>query len=125
LRLLGGLVVWVSTLYFAARQHPGKGRGRGGAGLYPELAVLGIHDGQSAALTDLVGRQAALLPSFEHAQRELRQRGLDLSLKEVHRIATRLGAQTLSRRKRDLLVVFADQEVQRRADQEVQRSGSG
>jgi hypothetical protein len=71
--------------------------------LYPELAVLGIHHGKTAALVDLVGRQSALLPSFEHAQRELKSHGLNLPLKEVRRIATHLGAQVLTRRKRDLL----------------------
>jgi hypothetical protein len=50
-----------------------------------------------------VGRQSALLPSFEHAQRELTSHGLSLPLKEVRRIATHLGAQVLTRRKRDLL----------------------
>jgi hypothetical protein len=73
------------------------------------LAVFGIHQGQTAALVDLVARQTALLPSFEHAQRELRQRGVVLSLKEVHRIATQLGAQVLTSRKRDLLAYRAGQ----------------
>jgi hypothetical protein len=71
--------------------------------LYPELAVLGIHEGKTAALVDLVARQSALLPSFEHAQRELKSHGLNLPLKEVHRIASHLGAQVLTCRKRDLL----------------------
>jgi hypothetical protein len=44
-----------------------------------------------------------MLPSFEHAQRELKSCGLNLPLKEVRRIATRLGAQVLTSRKRDLL----------------------
>ena len=44
-----------------------------------------------------------MLPSFEHAQRELKAHGLNLPLKEVRRIATHLGAQVLTRRKRDLL----------------------
>ena len=44
-----------------------------------------------------------MLPSFEHAQRELKSHGLNLPLKEVRRIATQLGAQVLTRRKRDLL----------------------
>jgi hypothetical protein len=71
--------------------------------LYPELAVLGIHEGKTAALVDVVARQSALLPSFEHAQRELQSHGLNLPLKEVHRIASHLGAQVLTCRKRDLL----------------------
>jgi hypothetical protein len=102
-RLLGGLVLWVSTAYYAVFNHTGKGRGKAGSGLYPELAVLGIHQGQTAALVDLLGRHAALLPSFEHAQRELKSRGVNLRLKEVHHIASQLGAQVLTRRKRDLL----------------------
>jgi hypothetical protein len=67
------------------------------------LAVLGIHEGKTAALVDVVARQSALLPSFEHAQRELQSHGLNLPLKEVHRIASHLGAQVLTCRKRDLL----------------------
>ena len=101
------MVLWVSTAYYAVVQQAAKGRGRAGTGLYPELAVLGIHEGQTVALAELVGRQAALLPSFEHARGELKHRGVDLSLKAVHRIATRLGAQALTRRKRDRLVYRA------------------
>jgi hypothetical protein len=96
------LILWVSTAYYAARQRTAKGRGPAGSGLFPEMAVLGIHQGKTAALVDLVARQSAMLPSFEHAQRELQSRGLNLPLKEVHRIASRLGAQVLTRRKRDL-----------------------
>jgi hypothetical protein len=100
---LGGLILFVSTAYHAAVNRIGKGRGPAGSGLYPELAVLGIHHGKTAALADLVGRQSALLPSFEHAQRELASRGLNLPVKEVRRIATHLGSQVLTHRKRDLL----------------------
>jgi hypothetical protein len=93
----------VSAAYFAVVRRTGKGRGPSGSGLYPELAVLGIHEGKTAALVDVVARQSALLPSFEHAQRELQSHGLNLPLKEVHRIASHLGAQVLTCRKRDLL----------------------
>src|SRR3982751_5516809 len=102
-RLLGGLILLVSTAYYAVVNHTGKGRGRAGSGLYPELAVLGIHHGKTAALVDQVARQSALLPSFEHAQRELQTHGLNLPCKEVRRIAGHLGAQVLTSRKRDLL----------------------
>jgi hypothetical protein len=50
-----------------------------------------------------VARQSAMLPSFEHARTELKSRGLDLPIKEVHRITTHLGARVLTSRKRDLL----------------------
>jgi hypothetical protein len=81
----------------------GKGRGREGAGLYPELAVLGISEGSSPALVSLVGRQCALLPSYQIAQRELAARGTPLNIKVVHRIARQLGAAALTCRTRDLL----------------------
>jgi hypothetical protein len=69
--------------------------------------VLGIHDGQTAALVDRVGRAAALLPSFEHAHREVGRQGVGLSAREVHRIACGLGAQVLSQRKRQLMAYRA------------------
>jgi hypothetical protein len=81
----------------------GKGRGPEGAGLYPELAALGIIEGSSPALVSLVGRQCALLPSYQIARRELAARGTPLGLKVVHRIARQLGAAVLTSRTRDLL----------------------
>jgi hypothetical protein len=81
----------------------GKGRGREGAGLYPELAALGIIEGSSPALVSLVGRQCALLPSYRIAQRELAARGTALGIKVVHRIARQLGAAVLTSRTRELL----------------------
>jgi hypothetical protein len=81
----------------------GKGRGREGAGLYPELAALGIFEGSSPALVSLVGRQCALLSSYQVARRELATRGTALGIKVVHRIARQLGAATLTSRTRDLL----------------------
>ena len=65
-------------------------------------AVLGFSEGSSAALVSLVGRQCALLPSYEMARRELAARGTPLNIKVVHRIARTLGAQVLTTRTRDL-----------------------
>jgi len=101
-RLLGGLVLWIMTLYCGPKQRHGRGRGREGAGLYPELAVLGFSEGVSPALASRVARQTALLPSHEVARGELANDGLTLNIKEVHRIAKRLGAEVLTTRKRDL-----------------------
>ena len=101
-RLLGGLVLCVATLYCGPKRRTGTGRGREGAGLYPELAVLGFHDGNSPALVRRVGRRTALLPSFAAAQAELADDGVRLDIKVVHGIATRLGAEVLTTRKRDL-----------------------
>jgi hypothetical protein len=103
LRLLGGLIVYVSTLYCGPAARTGKGRGKEGGGLYPELAALGFREGSSSALISLVGRQCALLPSYEVARQELADRGTSLDIKVVHGTAKRLGAEALTARTRDLL----------------------
>ena len=58
MRLLGGLLLWVTTLYCApaARSKNAKGRGQEGGGVYPEFGVLGIQEGSSPALVREVGR---------------------------------------------------------------------
>jgi hypothetical protein len=70
--------------------------------VYPELAVLGIHEGKSPALVREVGRQTALLPSYETARQELAERGLDLDIKEVHGIGQHVGQAALAYRRREL-----------------------
>lgn len=101
-RLLGGLVIYLTTLYCGPSGRTGQGRGRKGSGLYPELAVLGFNEGASAALISVVGRQCALLPSYEMARQELAGRGAPLGIKVVHRLARTLGAQVLTARLRAL-----------------------
>lgn len=102
LRLLGGLVLWVTTLYCGPARRSGQGRGREGTGIYPELAVLGFREGSSPALASLVARQTALLASYEVARDELAQQGLPLDLKVIHRIGRQVGADVLASRRRDL-----------------------
>ena len=101
-RLLGGLVLWISTFYCGPRARTGKGRGREGTGLYPELAALGFSEGSSPALASRVARMTALLPSFQTARDELARDGVPLNSKEVRRIALRQGFELLTTRKRDL-----------------------
>ena len=101
-RLLGGLVVGVATMYCGPAARTGKGRRREGAGLYPELGVLGIQEGTSPALVLEVGRQTALLPSYEIARQELAEHGLDLDVKEVHGIGRHAGQAALAYRRREL-----------------------
>ena len=102
LRLLGGLVVWIATLYCGPRTRTAKGRGREGTGTYPELAALGIRKGATPALQSRVGRLTALLPSIELAREELRGQGPTLDEKTVHRMVRQLGAEVLATRTRDL-----------------------
>jgi len=101
-RLLGGLVLWISTLYCGPRTRAGKGRGREGSGLYPELAALGFSEGSSPTLASRVSRMTALLPSFQTARDELARDGVPLNNKVVRRIALRQGFELLTTRKRDL-----------------------
>ena len=90
------------TLYCSPRARTGRGRGREGAGLYPELAAYRISEGSSPNVQAEVGRQVALLP-IEQARAELARRGLESDEKAVRRIANELGAQMLATRTRDLL----------------------
>src|SRR5277367_2083967 len=85
-RLLGGMMIYVTTLYCSPSLRTGKGRGNEGAGLYPELAVLGIQEGKTPALVRDLGRLTALLPSYDAVREELLERGLKLNIKQVHGI---------------------------------------
>lgn len=102
MRLLGGLLLWVTTLYCSPTQRTGRGRGQEGAGLYPELGVLGIQEGKSPALVRYVGRLTALLPSYEAVQHELAEHGMKLNIKEVHNIGTYAAEAALTYRRREL-----------------------
>src|SRR5437868_2850673 len=95
-------MLWVTTLYCSPALRTGKGRGREGSGLYPELAVLGIQEGKSPALVREVGRLTALLPSYEMSREELAERGLTLNIKEVHGIGRYAGQAALTYRCREL-----------------------
>jgi hypothetical protein len=107
LRLLGGLILWITTISCAPKVGAAKRRGREGTGHSPELAALGIRKGATPALQSQVGRLTALLPSIELARDDLRQQGPTLDEKTVHRMARQLGAEVLTARTR-LLQQFRD-----------------
>ncbi len=109
IRLLGGLLIWVMTVYCSPARRTGKKRGREGSGLYPELGVLGIQEGKSPALVREVGRLTALLPSYEAVQQELAERGMKLNIKEVHGIGQYAAEAALAYRKRELDLYRAGQ----------------
>jgi hypothetical protein len=108
-RLLGGLMVYVMTLYCGPTSVTGRGRGREGSGLYPELAMLGIQEGKSPALVRDIGRLTALLPSYEIVRDELAERGLRLTVKEVHGIGRHAGQTALAYRRQELELYRAGQ----------------
>ena len=105
LRLLSGLVVWLTVLYCPPQSKGAKRRDdqEQPAGLYPELAALGIRHGDSPALQALVARTMALCPSIAVARKELRRQGVKLDTKTVRRIAEQLGTEFLAWRRRELL----------------------
>lgn len=92
----------MTTLYCSPRGRTGKGRGREGSGLYPELAAYRISEGCSPNVQAEVGRLVGLLP-IEQARAELARRGLEHDEKAVRRVAEELGAQMLATRTRDLM----------------------
>lgn len=104
-RLLCGLVLWITTGYCAPRANKnGKGQPiEQRVGLYPELAALGFGKGCSPALQYTVARIVALSPSIEAARKELGRQGISLDKKAVRRIAEQLGYQLLALRQRELL----------------------
>jgi hypothetical protein len=95
-------MIYVMTLYCKPSSSTGRGRGREGSGLYPELGVLGIQEGKSPALVRDIGRLTALLPSYETVREELAERGLNLTIKEVHGIGQHAGQAALTFRCREL-----------------------
>ncbi len=104
IRLAGGLVLWLLTLYCAPRprkQNENDQHQR--VGLYPELAALGVRHGSCPALQSLVARTVALCPSIEAARKELRRQGVVLDKKTVRRVAEQLGTEFLAWRRRELL----------------------
>lgn len=102
IRLLCGLIFWVTTAYCAPRRTKATHPSEQLAGLYPELAALGFGKGCSPALQYKVARIVALSPSIEVAHKELRREGIVLDKKTVRRIAEQLGHQLLELRRREL-----------------------
>ncbi len=75
LRLLGGLLVWATSLYCAVRRPKDSATQERKRGVYVELAQFGFGKGCSPALESAVGRQAALCPSFQFAAERIQRPG--------------------------------------------------
>ena len=102
-RLLGGLMIWVSSLYCAPRRRQCRGTDAV-PGLYIELAQFGFGKGVTPGLQSRVARQAALCPSFESARQELQRNGVELDVKMVRRITQQCGRGLLALRKHQLML---------------------
>lgn len=103
IRLLGGLLVWVTSLYCEPRVGWFRRREEKVPGLHIELAPFGFGKGCSPALESRVSRQAALCPSFELAQEELARDGVQMDVKTVARITYQCGEGMLALRTDQLL----------------------
>jgi hypothetical protein len=103
-RLLGGLVMWIASLYCDPRKRlfgssEGKVRGQ-----YVELAEFGFGKGVSPGLQSRVARQAVICSSFEMARDELNRNGLQMDVKTVRRITYQCGEGLLQLRKHELML---------------------
>ena len=99
-RLLGGLVIWISSLDCAPRKSSRSSESV--LGLYVELAQFGFGKGCSPGLESRVARQAALCPSLAFARQELARDGVNLDVKAVRRITDQCGAGLLRLRRHEL-----------------------
>jgi hypothetical protein len=89
LRTCCGYEVSVRVSYFTRK---GNRRGkRRYPGLYPGLLVLGIHERCTPGLAAEISLLAGMLGSLEEARQVLAERGIDLNIKVVRRIAYRFA----------------------------------
>ena len=102
--LLGGSTVRIQSPYYLERppkrgRRRGRGRrGRQGNGLYPGLAVLGIHYRLSPALASEVAR-LTVMSTAQEAVETLKLRGISVDRKKVLALTGRLAQRGLDHRK--------------------------
>ncbi len=106
-RFLGGVLFSFRTPYVGPDRAggPGSGRGvgrrtKGGGGLFPALAALGIHDRATPALASLTARLSVRCASFEEASEALLEHGVEMDAKTVRRLALHVGEEALRQRDR-------------------------
>lgn len=90
-RMLGGLLVWITSLYCAPLKSWSRREKEKVPGVYIELAQFGCGKGCTPGLQSKVARAAALCPSLQFAQQELERDGVPLDVKTVGRIAQQCG----------------------------------
>ena len=103
--LLCGSEVRVRVEYLKPdrRRQPGRKRGRGkrgkgGAGLYPVLAALGICFGVTPAVADEICHQMSASDSTRAARQALARRDLDLGHKQTLRVFNRFSGRAVAQR---------------------------
>jgi hypothetical protein len=94
-KLLGGFVMWISSLYCEPRRSLFRQADDGACGVYIEMTQFGFGKKISPGLESQVARQSALCPSFQLARAELERSGTTLDLKTVRRTAQQCGDKLL------------------------------
>ena len=105
--LLGGRVVRVNVAYLRPDRRGLRGRprgtgrrGKGGSGLYPALAALGVWFGVTPALADEICRQVTDSDSVRAGRAALARRNIDLGHKQTLRIINAVGRRAVEQRDR-------------------------
>jgi hypothetical protein len=98
-RLLGGMVLWVSTLYCPPKKNRFRQDDKPRVGLDVTLAQFGFGKGVSPGLESRVARKVALCPSISFAHQELKREGVELDAKTVKRVTYQCGEGLLALRK--------------------------
>jgi hypothetical protein len=114
--LLGGKTVRLTLEYLEPnhrRKRPGRRRrvgrrGKGGAGFFPLLAVLGIWFGVTPALAGEICRQVADSDSVRAGRAALARRGIDMGHKRTLRIVNKFGGRAVEERNDWLQKVLAN-----------------
>jgi hypothetical protein len=102
IQLLGGLVIWIKSMYCQPKRKIDPVENRNVPGLYIELAQFGFAGGSTPGTEALVVRRVAACHSFDFAVKELRHDGMKLDYKAVRRLAYRAGQDLLILRVREM-----------------------
>ena len=98
-RLLGGMLLWATTLYCAPKKKRFRKDDQPRVGLDVTLAQFGFGKGVSPGLQSRVARQVALCPSISFAHKELARQGVKLDAKAVKRVTYQCGEGLLAMRR--------------------------
>jgi hypothetical protein len=102
-RLLGGVMMWVTSLYCEPKRGLFRRADDHAVGLHIEMAQFGFGKKVSPGLETCIARQSALCPSFQLALAELKRDGLEIDLKTVRRVAHQCGEELLKLRTSQLM----------------------
>ena len=106
-QLLGGMMVWATTLYCAPKKKLFRKDDAPRVGLDITLAQFGFGKGVSPGLQSPVARQVALYPSIAFAHKELIQQGVKLDAKAIKRITYQCGEGLLALRRHRIKLLRA------------------